>query len=93
MKKIATFRAKTYRYLTYNIDENKKSKDLEKYFIKTKLKFEDKYRLDETQLEIKINQLEKIRVKNNINSLNEDKNNKSVLGKKYIYKKYIYCRN
>ena len=81
MKKIAAFRAKTYRYLTYNIDENKKSKDLEKYFIKTKLKFEDKYRLDATQLEIKINQLEKIRVKNNISSLNEDKNNKSVLGK------------
>ena len=41
-------------------DENKKAKDQEKSIIKRKLKFEDdKHCLEATQLENKINQLEK----------------------------------
>ena len=41
-------------------DENKKAKDQEKNIIKRKLKFEDdKHCLEATQLENKINQLEK----------------------------------
>ena len=40
MKEFVGLRAKTYTYLKYNHDEDKKAKDRKKFFIKRKLKFE-----------------------------------------------------
>ena len=60
MKEFLRLRTKTYSYLTDSKDEDKKVKDTKECFIKRKLKFEDyKNCLEATQLEIKINHLEK----------------------------------
>ena len=72
MKEFAALRAKTYSYLTENSGENKNAKGTKEYVIKRKLKFEDyKNCLEATQLENKINQLEK----NNVDVLKKIKNN------------------
>ena len=69
MKEFAILRAKTYSYLTDKNNEDKQSKDTKKCVIK-KLKSEDyKNCLEATQLERKINKLEKNKV--NIDSLKE----------------------
>ena len=53
-------RPKTYGYLTDDNDENKKANGMKKCVIKQKFKFEDyKHCLEATQLENKLNQLEK----------------------------------
>ena len=60
MKKIAGLRAKTQSFLIDNGSEVKKAKEIKKYAIKRKLKFENyKHCLEATQLENKINHLEK----------------------------------
>ena len=60
MKEFLRLRTKTYSYLTDSKDEDKKVKGTKECFIKRKLKFEDyKNCLEATQLEIKINHLEK----------------------------------
>ena len=62
MTKLAVIRVKTYNYLIDDGSEDKKSKRQEKYAIKRKLKFENyKNCLKPTQLENKINHLEKIK--------------------------------
>ena len=72
MKEFAALRAKTYSYLTENSGENKNAKGIKEYVIKRKLKFEDyKNCLEATQLENKINQLEK----NNVDVLKKIINN------------------
>ena len=72
MKEFAALRAKTYSYLTENSGENKNAKVTKEYVIKRKLKFEDyKNCLEATQLENKINQLEK----NNVDVLKKIINN------------------
>ena len=72
MKEFAALRAKTYSYLTENSGENKNAKSTKEYVIKRKLKFEDyKNCLEATQLENKINQLEK----NNVDVLKKIINN------------------
>ena len=56
----ATSRPTMHSYLTDTKNENKKAKGTKKCFIKQELKYEDcKYCLESTQLEKKINQLEK----------------------------------
>ena len=51
---------KWYSYLTDDNNENKKAKGTKKYLLTRKLKFEDyNHCLEATQLENKINQLEK----------------------------------
>ena len=60
MTELIRLRAETYSYLTDDDFENKKSKGAKSCFIKGKSKFEDyKNCLDATQLEHKINHLEK----------------------------------
>ena len=60
MTKFVGLRAKTYSYLIDDNSEDKKTKDAKKRVIKRKLKFEDyKNCLEVTQLENKINYLEK----------------------------------
>ena len=60
MTELIRLRAETYSYLTDDDFENKKSKGTKSCFIKGKNKFEDyKNCLDATQLEHKINHLEK----------------------------------
>ena len=60
MKKIAGLRAKTQSFLIDNGSEVKKAKEIKKYAIKRKLKLENyKHCLEATQLENKINHLEK----------------------------------
>ena len=60
MTKFVGLRAKTYSYLIDDNSEDKKTKDAKKCVIKRKLKFEDyKNCLEVTQLENKINYLEK----------------------------------
>ena len=60
MAELIRLRAETYSYLTDDDFENKKSKGTKSCFIKGKSKFEDyKNCLDATQLEHKINHLEK----------------------------------
>ena len=72
MKEFAALRAKTCSYLTENSGENKNAKGTKEYVIKRKLKFEDyKNCLEATQLENKINQLEK----NNVDVLKKIINN------------------
>ena len=57
---VSKLRSKTYRYLADGHDENKKRKTHKKCAIKEKLNFEDyKHCLEATQLENKINKLEK----------------------------------
>ena len=60
MTKFVGLRAKTYSYLIDDNSEDKKTKDTKKCVIKRELKFEDyKNCLEVTQLENKINYLEK----------------------------------
>ena len=60
MTELIRLRAKTYSYLTDDGFENKKAKGTKSCFIKGKSKFEDyKNCLEATQLEHKINHLEK----------------------------------
>ena len=60
MTKFVRLRAKTYSYLIDDNIEDKKTKDTKKCVIKRELKFEDyKNCLEVTQLENKINYLEK----------------------------------
>ena len=61
MREFFGLRTKTYSYLTDDHDENKNAKGTKKCVIKRKLNFEDyKNCLQATQLENKINHLEKI---------------------------------
>ena len=58
--KFVTLRAKTYSYLIVDDSEDKKAKDTKKCVIKRKLKFKNcKNCLEATQLQNKINRLEK----------------------------------
>ena len=68
-------------YLKDSNDENKKAKDKKMYVIKGNLKFQDyKNSLGETQIENKIDHLEKIKI--DVDSLKEFiKNNKVILKK------------
>ena len=60
MKEFIGLRAKTFSYLIDDCSEDKKAKDTKKCVIERKLKFEDhKNCLEATQLENKINHLEK----------------------------------
>ena len=71
MVEFAALRPKTYSYLRDDNDENKKAKGTKKCVVKRKLKFEDyNHCLEATQLENKINQLEKTKVA--IDSLEEN---------------------
>ena len=71
MVEFAALRPKTYSYLRDDNDENKKAKGAKKCVVKQKLKFEDyNHCLEATQLENKINQLEKTKVA--IDSLEEN---------------------
>ena len=71
MEEFAALRPKTYSYLRDDNDENKKAKGTKKCVVKRKLKFEDyNHCLEATQLENKINQLEKTKVA--IDSLEEN---------------------
>ena len=67
MTEFAALRTIPYSYLTDNNNENKKAKGTKKCVIK-KLKFNDyKHCFEETQIENKINQLEKNKL--DVNSL------------------------
>ena len=71
MVEFAALRPKRYSYLRDDNDENKKAKGTKKCVVKRKLKFEDyNHCLEATQLENKINQLEKTKVA--IDSLEEN---------------------
>ena len=60
MKEFVGLRTKSYNYLIENDSEDKKAKDTKMCVIKRKPKFEDyKHCLEATQLENKINHLEK----------------------------------
>ena len=83
MTEIAALRPRTYRYLSYDADKNKKVKSTRRCVIKQKLKFEDnKYFLEVTQHENKICHLETN--ENDVDSFKKDhkefiKNNKLIL--------------
>ena len=63
MTKFVRLRAKTYSYLTDDGSEDKKAKGTKKHIIKRKIKFENyKNCLEVTQLENKINYLEKNKI-------------------------------
>ena len=63
MIKFVRLRAKTYSYLTDDGSEDKKAKGTKKHIIKRKIKFENyKNCLEVTQLENKINYLEKNKI-------------------------------
>ena len=67
MKEFGALRAKRFSYITDNNDGNKKAKATKKRVIKRKVKLKDyKNCLKETQLENKINPLEKIRLIQNV---------------------------
>ena len=69
-KEFTLLTAKTYRYLTNNNDKDKNQKH-KKCVVKRKLKFEEyKHYLEATQLENKINHLEKNTL--NIDNLQEN---------------------
>ena len=71
MKEFVGLRAKTYSYLIDDGSEDKKAKDTKKCVIKRKLKFEDyKNCLEATQLENKINHLDKNKIE--VDSLKND---------------------
>ena len=83
MTKFVVLRAKTYSYLINEGSEDKKSKGTKRCVLKRKLKFENyKNCLEATQLEYKINYLEKSNI--DVDSIRENhkefiKNNKSIL--------------
>ena len=61
MKEFAALRAKTYKYLTKNKDADKEAKNTKKCVVIRKINFEHyQHCLEATQLENKINHLEKI---------------------------------
>ena len=63
MTKLVGLRAKTYSYLIDDGSEDKKAKDTKKCVIKRKLEFENyKNCLEATQLENRINYLEKNKI-------------------------------
>ena len=63
MTKFVGLRAKTYSYLIDKRSEDKKAKGVEKCLIKRKFKFENYENcLEPTQLENKINYIEKIKL-------------------------------
>ena len=63
MTKSVELRAKTYSYLIADVSENKKTTEIKKCVIKTTLKLENcKNVLDTTQLDNKINYLEKNKI-------------------------------
>ena len=71
MKEFVVLREKTYSYLKDNKEEDKKSKKHKKFVIKRKLKFKDyKNCLEASQIENKINQLEKNKI--DVDSLKEN---------------------
>ena len=73
MVKFVGLRTKTYSYLIDDRNEDKKAKSTKKCVIKRKLKFENyEHCLEATQLENKINRLEKNNI--NIDSLKKIKN-------------------
>ena len=78
MTKFVGLRAKTYSYLIDDGSEDKKAKGTKKCVIKRKLKLENyKSCLEATQLDNKINYLEKNKI--DIDSIKEFiKNNKSI---------------
>ena len=94
MTKFVGLRAKTYSYLIDNGSKDKKAKGSKKCVIKRKLKFENyKNCLEATQLENKINYLEKYKV--DINSIKKNhkeliKNNKSILKTQQRFKSKRY---
>ena len=74
MRRFVRLRAKTYSYLIDDGSEDKKAKGTQKCAIKRKLKFENYENcLKATQLENKINHLEKSKI--NIGSLKKIINN------------------
>ena len=83
MTKFVGLRAKTYSYLIDDSSEDKKARDTKKCLIKRELKFENyKNCLEATQLEKKVNYLEKNEI--NIDSLRKGhkefiRNNKIIL--------------
>ena len=81
--KFVGLRAKTYSYLIDDGSEDKKAKGTKKCIIKRKLKFENyKSCLEATQLENKINHLEKNKIDTDSIKGNHKefiKNNKSIL--------------
>ena len=86
----AALRPKMYKYLTDTNNEDKKAKDTKKCVIKGKLKFENyKHCLEETQIQNKINNLEKNKF--NFDSFRENqkefiKNNKLILKSQQSFK-------
>ena len=58
MEEFLGLRVKTYSYLTIDGNEDKNGKDIKKYAIEKKRKFEEDICLDGNQLENKINHLE-----------------------------------
>ena len=90
MIEFATLIPKTCSYLTSNNNENKKSNGTKKGATKRKLKFEDyNHRLEATQLENKINHLEKNKL--DVDSLRENlkefiKNNNLILKSDQIFR-------
>ena len=75
---------KTHSYLIDHNDEDKRAKGTKKCVVKTKLKFEDyKHCLEATQLENKINHLEK----NTLNVDNFRKNHKEFIKNKELISK------
>ena len=71
MTEFASLRPKTYRYFTDKSNENKKAKGKKKSVTKKTLKFQDyKHCLEATQLENKINHLEKNKL--DLDSLREN---------------------
>ena len=94
MTKFVGLRAKTYSYLIDNGSEDKKAKGSKMCVIKRKAKFENyKNCLEATQLENKINYLEKYKV--DINGIKKNhkeliKNNKSILKTQQRFKSKRY---
>ena len=93
MTKFVGLRAKTYSYLVNDGSEDKKSRGAKKYVIKRKLKFENhKNCLEATELENKINHLEKNKI--NIDGLKKiyiiHKNNKSILKTQQKFKSEMH---
>ena len=78
MNEFVTLRPKTYTYLTDNNDEDNHAKGAKRFVVKRKIKFEDyKLCLEATQLENKINHLEKY----NLNEDNFQENHKEFIKK------------
>ena len=73
MKEFVGLKVKTFSYLIDDGSGEKKTKDTKKCYIKRKLEFEDyKNCLKVTQLESKINQLEKSKVNTKSRSKNHN---------------------